>query len=74
MIQMLVYFSTSSLGILTFHRTSDKNVLRILSVSKYQNPSCETIIQCFKEIDKSRSESIFSIIFTLVMGEKGVVS
>ena len=43
MIQMLVCFSTSSLGILTFHRTSDTNVLHILSASKYQNPSCETL-------------------------------
>ena len=74
MIQMLVYFSTSNLGISNFHRTSDTNVLHILSVSKYQNPSCETITKCFKELDKSRSESIFSRIFTLVMGEKAVIS
>ena len=31
--QMLVYLSTLSLGIITFHRTYDKNILHILSVT-----------------------------------------
>ena len=31
--QMLVYLSTLSLGTITFHRTYDKNILHILSVT-----------------------------------------
>ena len=52
---MLFYLSTSSLGLITFYRTSDKNVSHTLSVSNVLEVMGEGVIQLVPQAEFLRN-------------------